>query len=120
MKHKVLVIDPAIMRVSEEMWEDCDFDQVYKWVGATMLDHATGKSEPNGDVACVFVDDMGLHTHKPRWILSWFYPAPLAGAGVMFGANADGHTIDVPYSAAKIQEDIRWQQLVPDWVGGRS
>jgi hypothetical protein len=116
---RVLVIDPVKGEVREINW-DGNLEEVYKTVGVSILDHASGPVVGRkGERGVAFVDDGGLFTNKPRWFWREFYPTPLVGIAFVFGADARGETVDVPYRADDVLPQIGWELLMgPDTQTG--
>lgn len=107
---KVLVIDAVRLNVTEEKWNPADLEQIHRWVGVVGLDHALSDPLPDGRRCCTWVDDLGLYTNKSHWICPKVYPhGPLVGNAVVFGADREGETIDVPFSLAEVMADIAFR-----------
>lgn len=116
--YRVIVIDPTDASVREEQWNSATLEQIYKWIGADTLDHASGPAR-KGVQGIAWVDDSGLLKGLPRWKMDWFYHSPLAGTAVIFGGRVrSGNTTDVPYTVEEIKNTIRFERIIPDWIGG--
>lgn len=111
---KVLVIDPIRLEIVNREWNSTDFDTLYRWIGANTLDHVIGPPLKDGVRGCIFIDDWGAHKPLPKWRWPAFYPNPISGIAVMFGADRTGElTLDVPYTIDHALRNIHWQILIP-------
>ncbi len=111
---KVIIIDPIQAEVREADW-DGEMEQVYKWIGTSLLDHFTLYKD-NLAVIC-WVDDIGLLNPKlPRWYCPLLYTQPIAGVGVLIAVkpeseDSDEERRDVPFTADEVQKNIKWGLL---------
>jgi hypothetical protein len=112
-KTRVIIIDTVTQSVKEALW-DGNSKQLRAWVGAETLDSASGPTNAKGHRGVAFVDDMGMATNKPRWFWPEFYPRPLIGNAMIFGANRKGETVDAPYSLDEMSGKIFFQDVLSE------
>lgn len=98
---KGILIDPFERKVSEVELTG-DYKEIYKHIHCDTFDAVRIE---NGD-AC-FVDDNGLFM-KPKnqdeqryFMLSNYYPEPLAGYGLVLGTNSEGESVSHSFNSLK-------------------
>jgi hypothetical protein len=98
-------VDPQLRTVEQIAFQD--HRTAYAQVGTENLDHAAMRRGDDG-LLCFWVDGAGYY--KPG--LSWWrfagYEHPLAGVGVICGADQRGETDDVPATLQEVAALVTW------------
>jgi len=94
------LIDPFAETVTKVAYEG-DFTCIYKHIKASLF---TTVYLENRDA--IFVDDEGLFKDDQRFFMFRGYREPLAGRGLVLGANAEGDTTSPKITMEKLTELI--------------
>ena len=110
---KAILIDPFACEVREVDLTG-EFEQLYK-----LLSHETMKVDtfttvnlgnPGNDA--IFVDDEGLLKPCERFFMWNGYPQPLAGKGLILGADDEGETISPYITVAEVRHSVTFIEVV--------
>ena len=107
-------IDPATRTV--EAFDFRGLPDLYAKVGTQNLDHAVMRRS-DGGMLCIWVDGEGYYKPGLRWWSLGGYPNPLAGVGVITGADSDGEDDDVPLDLATMTQLVGWIEGRPRLPG---
>lgn len=100
---KSILIDPKNQAIKEVEYNG-NFKHIYKLIDADTFDIA--RLYDNGEGA--YIDDEGLFKEKQYFWIHRNFPTPLAGAGLLLGADEDGNDKQPETSIEKLTHDVKW------------
>jgi hypothetical protein len=110
---KAILIDPIERKVTE-VDHDGDYKQICKLIDcqtftAVYIDGPPG-DEDSGRNA-IFIDDEGL-LNDPRYFFMWRgYPQPLAGKGLILGANEEADSCSTNWTVEQVTAMVQYKEL---------
>jgi hypothetical protein len=116
---RAILIDPINETVIEVPYTG-DYKQIYALLGIELFTTV----ELGGDnQETLFVDDEGLlhgETHFFSLVGSdWKYAQPLAGRGLILGANDEGESVATDLTVEQVRQNVSFAQLkVAGWTKG--
>jgi len=114
MTRRAFKVDPFTRTV--EVIEFEDFTTARAVVGTGNLDHAILGREDETTI-CLFVDGEGYYKPDMRWWSFAGYSNPLAGIGVIYGADEAGEDADVDLPLARMTGLVSWIEGRPQLPG---
>lgn len=123
---KAILIDPFACTVTEVQYEGDDYKQIYPLIShETMkVDCFTGAYPASlAGYDAVYVDDEGLFKNPQRFFLIPSNGQPLAGKGLVVGANDEGESISAETKLESLKREVvflefaRQLDRLPELVG---
>lgn len=111
---KGYLIDPFACTITEVEHEADSIEGIYMLLTnpmqkVTCFTVAYSRGLSPGDA--IFVDDEGLLTPCDRFFMIAGNPQPLAGKGLVLGSNANGDTVAVKTSKAKVEDMVVFLEI---------
>jgi hypothetical protein len=112
---RAILIDPIERKVTE-VDHDGNYKQIYKLIGCQTFT-AVYIGDPPEEIPsdprrnAIFIDDEGL-LNNPRYFFIWRgYPQPLAGKGLILGANEEGDSCSTNWTVEQATAMVQYKEL---------
>lgn len=108
-----ILIDPVAKTITEVTLNG-DYKEIHKQIGADCFDAVYVDRRPDGSTEAIFVDDEGLYREGQEFFLWRGYAQPLAGRGLILGANEEGDTVSTRLSLDQVKNKVSFVPLKCD------